>query len=130
MRPNTAAALAFIVTAALGTAAQAQPVGTNIGYPTPEAAIQALHARPDVIFTVQNGWVIAKDRANVTNWAFPPTNDPAFPAAVKRQVVQTDTGSISIATNILCGGTQVACDQLASAFHTLNQQAAAQARNQ
>jgi hypothetical protein len=100
--------------------AQAQTGGSGIGYNSPQAALKALHDRPDVQFSLQNGWIIAADRANATLWSFAEKSNPAFPAAVKRQVVQTGD-KFYIAMSIMCGGPQAACDQLPAEFQALNQ---------
>ncbi len=92
----------------------------GIGYPTPAAALQALRARPDVLFYTQNGWLIADDRTNMTVWSFSPPGDPTFPTAVKRQAIQIGSG-IYVETKILCGAPQTACAQLPAEFHALDQ---------
>jgi len=115
-------ALFVAVAVSAAGVAHGQSSGSGIGYPSPLAAMQALRARPDVEFSVQNGWIIASDRANMTVWSFSPTGDPTFPTAVKRQVVQS-AGEIYVDTNILCDGTQAACDALSAQFKALNQAA-------
>jgi hypothetical protein len=115
-------ALFVAVAVSAASVAHGQSNGSGIGYPSPLAAMQALRARPDVAFSIQNGWIIASDKANMTIWSFSPTCDPTFPTAVKRQVMKS-AGEIYIDTNILCGGTQAACDALSAQFKALNQAA-------
>ncbi len=91
----------------------------SIGYSSVAAALADLHSRPDVKFTVQNGWIIAEDRANYTIWSFPPQGDPAYPSAVKRTAVQSGTG-INMDMRVLCQSTQAACDKLVADFNALN----------
>lgn len=93
-----------------------------IGYPSVAAALVDLHSRPEVKFSVQNGWTIAQDedRGHFTLWSFPPEGDPAYPSAVKRTAVQTSTG-ITMDMNILCQSTQAACDKLNADFNALNE---------
>ncbi len=111
----------LVVAMGLAGLAQAQSAGNDIGYSSPQAALKALYARrPDVQFSLQNGWIIAADKANETVWSFAEKNNPAWPAAVKRQVIQNGD-KFYVATNILCGGTTAACDQLPGEFEALNQ---------
>ncbi len=58
--------------------------GSTIGYPNVTSALEALHAKPGVVFSSNGGWTIAEDEADKTLWSFPPAGDPAYPAAVKR----------------------------------------------
>jgi hypothetical protein len=112
------AVIVAVAVYAAGTA-HAQTTGAGIGYPSPQAALKALHARPDVVFSLQNGWIIASDRANVTVWSFAEASNPAFPAAVKRQVVQNGD-KVYVAMSILCGGPQAECDKLPAEFQALD----------
>ncbi|HZZ89845.1 MAG TPA: DUF4019 domain-containing protein [Caulobacteraceae bacterium] len=102
------------------------PVAENpdasIGYPTVEAALADLHARPGVVFSEQNGWTIATDQAALTIWSFPPADDAAYPAAVKREVKRAAGGGSTITMTVLCGATKDACDDLVRAFARLNNQ--------
>jgi hypothetical protein len=91
-----------------------------IGYPTVAAALADLHSKPDVKFSIQNGWTIAEDRANSNFWSFPPEGDPAYPSAVKRTLVQTSEG-INLDMKVLCQSTQAACDKLVADFKALNE---------
>ena len=104
--------------------AVAQPLpeapGSTIGYPTVAAALEALRARPDVHISAQRGWTVADDRANNTMWSFTPQGNPAYPAAVKREIV-AEKGAIYIKMNILCEATKAACDQLVVDFQRLNE---------
>jgi hypothetical protein len=95
---------------------------SSIGYPSVAAALKDLHSKPDVKFSVQNGWTIAQDEAqgHFTLWSFPPESDPAYPSAVKRTAVQTDRG-INMDMKILCQSTQAACDKLVADFNALNE---------
>jgi hypothetical protein len=121
MRPRQKAACALVMAACIwaADAKSGQTSDGDIGYPSPAAAVQALHTKTGVNFSVQNGWTIAADEANETVWSFAPVGHPAYPAAVKRQVVTTP-GGLSIRTAILCGGGQAACDKLPSDFRKLD----------
>lgn len=91
----------------------AQP-GT-IGYPTVSAALKALRNKPSVQIRSEHGWVIAADDESKTVWSFVPKDDPAYPAVVKRTVVQRN-GRIYIVMRVLCEASKSACDQLVQRF--------------
>jgi hypothetical protein len=82
--------------------------------------MKALHAQPNVVFTSENGWIIATDEAAYTVWSFTPPSYPAYPAVVKRQVVSEATGS-SILTNVQCEASKSACDDLVRTFSQMNE---------
>jgi hypothetical protein len=112
------------------------PVGdtsntSSIGYPSVAAALADLHSKPDVKFSVQNGWTIAEDqdRSHFSLWSFPPEGDPAYPSAVKRTAVQTSTG-INMDMKVLCQSTQSACDKLVADFNALNERMRSSFKNQ
>jgi hypothetical protein len=94
---------------------------SSIGYPSVAAALADLRSKPEVKFSVQNGWTIAEDRSHFTLWSFPPEDDPAYPSAVKRTPVQTSTG-VAMDMKVLCQSTQEACDKLVADFNALNEQ--------
>jgi len=93
---------------------------SSIGYPSVAAALADLHLKPEVKFSIQNGWTIAEDRSHSSFWSFPPEGDPAYPSAVKRIVVQTGAG-ISLDMKVLCQSTQAACDKLVADFTAPNE---------
>jgi hypothetical protein len=80
-----------------------------------DGALAALHSKAGVVFTSHDGWTIAEDDATQTTWSFPPPGHPAYPAAVKRQVIEKD-GAASIEMNVLCLATKTACDDLVRSF--------------
>jgi hypothetical protein len=96
-----------------------EQAGSSIGYPTVEAALKALHANPAVVFSNEAGWTVALDRPSRTKWAFAPAGNPAYPAAVKRQIVQDDAG-LRMEMHVLCGGPKEACDDLVRQFNEIN----------
>ena len=93
---------------------------SSIGYPSVAAALADLHSKPEVKFSIQNGWTVAEDRSHSSFWSFPPEGDPAYPSAVKRIVVQTAAG-INLEMKVLCQSTQAACDKLVADFNALNE---------
>jgi len=94
---------------------------SSVGYSTVGAALRALKSRPGVQFATQAGWTIATDEAAKTIWSFAPASDPAYPAVVKREVVQTGT-VIEMKMSVLCGASKPACDNLVRQFEQLNAQ--------
>jgi hypothetical protein len=109
-------------------AAPAQPLpplaeqsGSTTGYPTVAAALADLHSRPGVVFSDQGGWTIASDEAAGVIWSFPPPGNPAYPAAVKRQIVNGPDGA-SLTMDVQCEASKAACDDLVRAFTDLNAQ--------
>ena len=90
-----------------------------IEYPSVAAALQALHARPDVLFSTENGWTIATDNSHYTIWSFAPRGYPAYPAVVKRFVVAQKVGS-KINMDVECEASKEACDDLVRTFARMN----------
>lgn len=80
-------------------------------YPSVQAALQALRSRPDVVFSTKNGWTQADDNATNTTWSFAPSTYRAYPALVKRQVIQ-EGGQIMVRVSAQCEGSRSACDDL------------------
>jgi len=99
-----------------------QPSST-IGYPTPEAALAALRAKPGVEFSSQDGWTIATDDADNAVWSFPPQRDPAYPAVVRRRMTAAPGGKVAVQMDVLCSATKTACDDLVRAFDRMNDEA-------
>jgi Protein of unknown function (DUF4019) len=92
---------------------------STIGYPTVAAALQDLRSRPEVAMGTADGWVTANEAAANTYWSFPPAGHPAYPAAVKRQVVQQHDGT-ELQMTVLCRASKTACDNLVRSFEELN----------
>lgn len=92
---------------------------STIGYPSVEAALAALHSKAGVKFTTQNGWTVAEDASTNTFWSFPPPGNPAYPSAVKRQLIDQD-GGVSLQMTVHCDATKSACDDLVRSFQELN----------
>jgi hypothetical protein len=124
--------VAIAIALAFGGRLQADPLTeqprSTIGYPTPDAALAALHAKPDVEFSTQDGWTIASDPETNTVWSFPPQRDPAYPAVVKRQMTPAADGKVAVQMDVLCSATKVACDDLVRAFERMNDEAQRQLR--
>lgn len=94
---------------------------TDIGYPSTEAALEALHKNPVAQFSVRDGWttVSVQEGKDMVMWSFTPNSHPAHPAAVKRTMTQKD-GAWYLDVKVLCGGPKDACDKLVAEFNQLN----------
>jgi hypothetical protein len=72
-----------------------------------------------VTVSLQSGWTIVEDRANLTLWSFTPSGHPAHPAAFRRTITEKD-GAFFVQTDGLCEATKAACDKLMAEFQELN----------
>lgn len=90
-----------------------------VGYETVAKTLEALRSKSGVVFTMENGWLIATDEAAYTIWSFAPQGYPAYPAVVKRQVVPQGSGS-AIQMNVHCEASKEACDDLVRTFSKMN----------
>jgi hypothetical protein len=134
----TVLAVSVSVTAAfsaLGESAVTTPLpeapNSSVGYPTVEAALTALRAKPGVHIQEQQGWTIVSDKESGSPvlWSFTPAEHPAHPSAVKRRVV-TETGGLArIEMNVLCQADKTSCDALVRQFQVLNDRLIEQAKN-
>lgn len=71
---------------------------------------------------IVDNWVIVKvdNSAEKSVWSFPPVTHPAFPAAVKRQIIEQD-GTIQIKTQINCDSGKFLCDLLFQDFIAMSE---------
>lgn len=128
--PVLAAGIAALALAAAALQAQAAPVppapdsaeALQFGYPSPQAALAALRAKPGVVVRDQNGWTVADDRANYAIWSFTPPGHPAHPSGVKRVFARSANGETAIVMSAKCGAPDQACEALLFEFHLLNEQ--------
>lgn len=79
-----------------------------------------LRGRPGVVFTTENGWAVASEGSTMTLWSFAPQGHAAYPAVVRRQVVQ-DGAAVRLDMNVSCEASKAACDELVRAFVKLNE---------
>jgi hypothetical protein len=117
--PNYSPPLALAQTSPPDEAPLPESSETNIEYKSVADALQALRARPGVLLTTENGWLIATDEAAYTIWSFAPSSYPAYPAVVKRQVIAKGSGS-SMVMSVHCEASKSACDDLVRTFSRLN----------
>jgi|SoiMethySBSTD1v2_1073268.scaffolds.fasta_scaffold1635191_1 hypothetical protein len=99
----------------------------SVGYPSVEAALEAVKARPGITESTSNGWTVYEDKAKRETWLFSPAGHPAHPAVVKRTSVRTVDGT-RVQMAALCGGGQTECDRLLAEFQAADKKAAEQAR--
>ncbi|WP_105189800.1 molecular chaperone DnaJ [Pseudoalteromonas sp. T1lg48] len=94
---------------------------SSIGYKTVELALEALKNKQGTKLSVQGGWTIVEDKeeSNMVLWSFTPSAHPAYPAAVKRKVLERD-GKVYIQMSALCQAKKAACDKLMQEFEQLN----------
>jgi hypothetical protein len=94
----------------------------SLGYATVAAALAGLQASPGVTISSQNGWTVAIDAKSNAVWSFTPAGDAAYPAVVRRQVVNDKDGGASIEMSVLCEASKDACDNLVRTFERMNRQ--------
>lgn len=81
--------------------------------------LEKLKSDPNVQVREERGWQIAEVKSERALYSFTPTNHPAHPSYVKREVVEKD-GSIYLETTARCGAEKSVCDQLVRDFIELN----------
>ena len=94
--------------------------GQAVGYESPAVVLERLRNDPKAQLYVKEGWTVVEIESERTIWTFPPASHPAYPSAVKREVVQKD-GSIYIDTTVNCNSRKSVCDQLVRDFNKLNE---------
>lgn len=90
------------------------------GYSSTEEAIAALKQKPSAEFRTERGWTVISIKDEHTGWSFPPPDHPAYPSAIKREVVEKD-GTVYLETRVSCGASKSACDALVRDFIQLNE---------
>ena len=111
--------LPIVSLAASSVTAQQEP--GQVGYPSVKAALDALKRDPSAAMQEQSGWTIVSNREGTDPvlWSFTPSTHPAYPAVVKRTVLQ-DRGQVSVHMAVLCEAAKPACDELVADFKALN----------
>lgn len=100
---------------------QAEEKLDSIGYPSVQAAFEALQQDSTAKFRKQGDWVIvnSKEDKNFVIWSFTPPSYPAYPAVVKRVLFEKD-GAIQMQMSALCQADKDPCDRLIEEFKILN----------
>jgi hypothetical protein len=92
-----------------------------IPYSSPEEALESLSSKPGVSIREENDWYIANDSNENTIWSITQKTNPAYPAIVKRTLVE-ENGAINLKMKVDCGATREICDKMVQAFVELNAQ--------
>jgi hypothetical protein len=113
---------------ALTIGVSAQPVAADSGhtksdefeYPSVAAALTGIKARWDLErFSRDDGWLGFSDSRNKVIWTFAPVGHPAYPAVIKRAMIQDGNG-VKVRTTAKCEGPKTACEQLLAEFKALD----------
>ena len=123
IRGMTAFLLAMIPTplsAQSRTSPLPESANSTIGYQSVAEALKSLRSKPGVIFTTENGWLIATEEAAYTIWSFAPQSYDAYPAVVKRQVIPEGPSQSRIEMKVQCEASKKACDDLVRTFADMN----------
>jgi hypothetical protein len=97
-----------------------------ISYKSVAEAYDALRANPKAVMRQEaDGWIVAvvENGPDEGLWSFTPRGNPAFPAVIKRKVVESN-GNIYVAMDVICQSKKEPCDALVADFTQLNQQMA------
>jgi hypothetical protein len=86
-------------------------------YPSVAAALEAIRSKSGVKLTIQSGWTVMQDGS--TAWSFTPPSHPAYPAVLRRSIVERD-GAFAVKTDAMCEAEKSACDQLMAEVHELD----------
>ena len=89
------------------------------GHGSVAETLKEVRSKAGVVFTTENGWLIATDKAAYTIWSFAPQGYPSYPAVVKRQAIPQGNGSV-VQMEVDCGATKEACDDLVRTFAQMN----------
>ena len=93
---------------------------SDIGYPSPEAALAALRAKPGVSIREENDWIVVQDPGENAFWSIAGPKNPAHPSAVKRSFKERD-GAMYLEMKVKCGAPKETCDELVRSFLDLNE---------
>ena len=115
---------ALAAAAGAGAGADAPPVASSdIGYKTVAEALAAVTKRPGAEVAQPEGWTIVTLRApDYEIWSFTPPGHYAYPAAVRRTVIEKD-GGLYMNMAALCQAAKGPCDRLMAEFKQLNEKA-------
>ena len=73
--------------------------------------------------------MVVNDSSENTIWSITQKNNPAYPAIVRRTLVEAN-GAIHIKMTVDCWASKEACDEMVQAFKDLNAQAQAAMQKQ
>jgi hypothetical protein len=110
------------LTATLEPASTAAPLPEQPGgieFPSVAEALADLKIRDDVSIEILQGWIIVRAADGLTNWSFPPSDHPAYPAVAKR-VIYRDQDGWHLKMDVLCEAEPAACDEFVRYFEAIN----------
>lgn len=103
---------------------QAQPASERsrpyeIGYSSPQTALDALKSKPGTKIREENDWIVIQDPEDSAIWSITAPAHPAHPTAVKRAPFEKD-GAIYIGMDVKCGADRSTCDRVVEQFREMN----------
>jgi hypothetical protein len=99
-----------------------QSGGSGVGHKSVGEALASLRGTPGIEMstTTPDGWTIANDAKEYSQWSFTPVGHYAYPAVVKRVIKRNSSGGLYIEIAALCEAEKVNCDKLIQEFVALN----------
>ena len=92
----------------------------EIAYASPAAALTALRGKPGVSIREENDWFVINDPSEDAIWSIAQPAHPAHPTAVKRTLVQDDSG-VRLVMRVQCGAAKEICDRVVQQFQQANE---------
>lgn len=123
MRKSLAMSVVFAIGVPLYAADPAplqEAPDTEIGYQSPQAALDALRSKSGVSIREENQWYVASDPSQNTIWSIAQPGNPAYPSAFKRTIVDSG-GALHLRMRVLCGASKETCDATVRSFLALNE---------
>lgn len=108
MTPRDAVLLAILLVPGAPAAAESD---AGVGYDSVAAALSALRADPAASVHEQDGWTHVMQNNDLIRWTFVPRGHRAWPAVVRRDIVDDGRGP-RLETRLLCEAGRPACDAL------------------
>ena len=103
----------FLVAALMAAPSLAHADG--VGYPSAQAAWDAVSVKPGVQVQVMKDWRVLVDDESKISWTFTNPGTPAYPSVVKR-IVSEKNGAVYVEMKILCHSIKSECDHLRDQF--------------
>lgn len=97
-----------------------QAAATDIPYATPDAALTALRALPQVRERQDNDWVVLQDLQGQVFWSVTLPGNGWHPSIVRRQL-REQQGEVSVDMQVRCGAAKDDCDRLVQVFQANNE---------
>lgn len=104
-----------------------QAATTDIPYATPDAALTALRALPQVRERQDNDWVVLHDLQGQVFWSVTLPGNGWHPSIVRRQL-REQQGEVRVDMQVRCGADKDDCDRLVQVFQASNENLRAAAR--